>query len=86
MPKKVPPKKVQKRAKYSSNKSMRTFKSAQKSVFANKSAQKRTLKSTFGSSAPICFCNHAFVIKKIEKDFFKTTFHTAAQLLFFQPQ
>ena len=81
---------MQKRAKYSSNKSMRTFKSAQKSAkksaLTNKSAQKRTLKSTFGSSAPICFCNHAFVIKKIEKDFFKTTFHTAAQLLFFQPQ
>ena len=37
---------------------MRTFKSAQKSAkksaLTNKSAQKRTLKSTFGSSAPIC--------------------------------
>ena len=47
----MPPKKVQKRAKYSSNKSMRTFKSAQKSAkksaFTNKSAQK-------SSSAPIC--------------------------------
>ena len=32
---------------------MRTFKSAQKSAFANKSAQKSTLKSTFGSSEPI---------------------------------
>ena len=35
---------------------MRTFKSAQKSAFANKSAQKSTLKSTYGSSGPIwCF-------------------------------
>ena len=33
---------------------MRTFKSAQKSAFANKSAKKSTLKSTFGSSEPIC--------------------------------
>ena len=54
---KVPPKKCKKGAKYSSNKIMRTFKSAQKSTkksaFTNKSAQKSTLKSTFGSSAPI---------------------------------
>ena len=37
---------------------MRTFKSAKKrakkSAFTNKSAQKNTLKSTFGSSEPIC--------------------------------
>ena len=36
---------------------MRTFKSAKKrakSAFTNKSAQKSTLKSTFGSSEPIC--------------------------------
>ena len=30
------------------------FKKVQKSAFANKSAQKSTLKSTFGSSEPIC--------------------------------
>ena len=34
---------------------MRTFKSAKKSAFTNKSAQKSTLKSTFGSSEPIWF-------------------------------
>ena len=32
---------------------MRTFKSAQKSAYTNKSAHKSTLKGTFGSSDPI---------------------------------
>ena len=42
------PKKVRKKSAF-------TNKSAKKSAFTNKSAQKSTLKSTFGSSEPICF-------------------------------
>ena len=68
MPKKVPPKKVQKKVqnivlikvwgllkvpKKVRKKSAFTNKSAKKSAFTNKSAQKSTLKSTFGSSEPI---------------------------------
>ena len=41
------PKKVRKKSAF-------TNKSAKKSAFTNKSAQKSTLKSTFGSSEPIC--------------------------------
>ena len=69
MPKKVPPKKVQKKVqnivlikvwgllkvpKKVRKKSAFTNKSAKKSAFTNKSAQKSTLKSAFGSSGPIC--------------------------------
>ena len=45
-----------KSAKKSAKKSALTNKSAKKSAFTNKSAQKSTLKSTFGSSEPICNC------------------------------
>ena len=70
MPKKVPPKKVQKKGqnivlikvwellkvpKKVQKKSAFTNKSAKKSAFTNKSAQKSTLKSTFGSSEPIWY-------------------------------
>ena len=73
MPKKVPPKKVQKKVqnivlikvwgllkvpKKVRKKSAFTNKSAKKSAFTNKSAQKSTLKSTFGSSEPICQTRH----------------------------
>ena len=52
------PKKVRKKSAFtnkSAKKSAFTNKSAQKSAFTNKSAQKSTLKSTFGSSEPICY-------------------------------
>ena len=45
------PKKVRKKSAF-------TNKSAKKSAFTNKSAQKSTLKSTFGSSEPICHHNN----------------------------
>ena len=43
-----------KSAQKSAKKGAFTNKSAKKSAFTNKSAQKSTLKSTFGSSEPIC--------------------------------